>query len=977
MKSRRGLAFLNTLKRTRTQAFSGEIPDGPRPPPPTAVAGPSRAWAGLDSDHPNNPVDLAGIEDTDDTDGDEDGDDGEDDDDGDDDEDGDDDGGVYDGPPSNSDVTVNQSSEAKKRKKQTSQISVLDIWNYLARSKDNIRTHEIENRYAQLRASMRQYAFVRLTKRNGVDPGGEMEAGVLATLCSSCPQPGINNTVPEPPDLNEKKQDEGEDKRRFQKMKAVDPHDKAMTRNGAFFVHEEQAAAILKDAEAEAPAEESTCNKFGAMGYQRYAGTVSGLLAMTCSRHMMTMRNSVVDLTKGEANRFKYADLSEASAIKPYLTLPMLISGYDINCQYHRNYDTRMDKLMSTWSELMECLPSVAEWEKLPYMLIAVGKFHLPAHQASCRYKFSYNYLPGAARTDGEASERMWAAIYQLATRIREMGPGSRHDALNDIWNDQNVRHLHTMSRDLSARYNTSEEFIADLERHLTALEATFSPERLAQLKEQEAAFKLAVVDMANHDSLENIYDINIEQVTDAKDATKSQKARKASSTTRREEKIMQALDEGARLQVEREKLLKALMLKGRVPSSVVDQQADFLKRYAEWSPLWDAHIQPALQDAALMISEEDAPKTNFPRLSEAAWKAPRAKRKASLWKEVYNADIALPSSFHEAVLKETPAVPLVEAEIKIRRDEAREALDEVRTALILSFSVKLSKKHARSKRVRTEISSTLGSARGDVQAAAHKYRRVVKCLLRLGVPPDDPAVHPLEETDLKVMVISAQGDQSWIWDSLSVVDKAGTAAHQRYKDQTEVGFTVESVHWFRIHAMLTRWREERKLLRREMWRTAVFFGFFRQHWLQNAELHEHSRERGKAAYAKKYLVLFDGCKKAYMCLKTPFTKSDWNTALGLPDLDMDYRFARSRTILLVLGSGERTIQMSIVVDIPTPSCSGYNTPWIAHAIPYTPADIPGASLTARHAYAYADAEVSKGAFPKPEQCLGSYGYRL
>ncbi|KAH9910254.1 uncharacterized protein BXZ73DRAFT_83815, partial [Epithele typhae] len=919
----------------------------------------------------------------------EDGDDGEDDDDGDDDEDGDDDGGVYDGPPSNSDVTVNQSSEAKKRKKQTtaaehmanfqnelpyhrveqwdpaigfwdrvglgelpsphnlvlhlghgglpcpvslasqqkramtivdshgpqtfevtfcthasfeqepmhesmqliqaglwpatwdtprtaftisalrdfhllslqSQISVLDIWNYLARSKDNIRTHEIENRYAQLRASMRQYAFVRLTKRNGVDPGGEMEAGVLATLCSSCPQPGINNTVPEPPDLNEKKQDEGEDKRRFQKMKAVDPHDKAMTRNGAFFVHEEQAAAILKDAEAEAPAEESTCNKFGAMGYQRYAGTVSGLLAMTCSRHMMTMRNSVVDLTKGEANRFKYADLSEASAIKPYLTLPMLISGYDINCQYHRNYDTRMDKLMSTWSELMGCLPSVAEWEKLPYMLVAVGKFHLPAHQASCRYKFSYNYLPGAARTDGEASERMWAAIYQLATRIREMGPGSRHDALNDIWNDQNVRHLHTMGLDLSRRYNTSEEFIADLERHLEAIEATFTAERLAELKEQEAAFKIAVVDLANHDGLENPYDINLEKVTDAKDATNSRKASKASLTTRREEKILQTLYEGAQLQAERETLLAAIMCKGRVSSSVVEQQADFLKRYAKWSPLWDAHVHPALQDAAFMIPEEDAPK-DFPRLPEAAMKVPRAKRKASLFKEVSNADIALPSSFHEAVLKQTPAASLVAAEIKVRRDEAREALDEVRSALILSFSVKLSKKHARSKRVRKEISSTMGSARGDVQAAANKYRRVVKCLLRLGVPLDDPAVHPLEENDLKAMVVSAQGDRSWIWDSLSVVDKAGTAAHQRYKDQ------IESVHWFRIHAMLTRWREERKLLRREMWRTAVFFGFFRQHWLQKAELHERSHKRGKAAYAKKRIGL--------------------EPALGLPDLDMD-----------------------------------------------------------------------------------------
>ncbi|KAH9931090.1 uncharacterized protein BXZ73DRAFT_90175 [Epithele typhae] len=103
-------------------------------------------------------------------------------------------------------------------------------------------------------------------------------------------------------------------------------------------------------------------------------------------------------------------------------------------------------------------------------------------------------------------------------------------------------------------------------------------------------------------------------------------------------------------------------------------------------------------------------------------------------------------------------------------------------------------------------------------------------------------------------------------------------------------------------------------------------------------------------------------------------------------------------------GSEERTIQMSMLVDIPTPSCSGYNPPWIAHAIPYTPADPanPGASLTARHAYAYADADCASGfegfagltlpqihlsAMKKPfstlpsfseafpEQCLGSYGY--
>lgn len=44
----------------------------------------------------------------------------------------------------------------------------------------------------------------------------------------------------------------------------------------------------------------STCHKFNAMGYSGYVGMSSGLIQLTCSRHMVVLSGSGVDLRKGE-----------------------------------------------------------------------------------------------------------------------------------------------------------------------------------------------------------------------------------------------------------------------------------------------------------------------------------------------------------------------------------------------------------------------------------------------------------------------------------------------------------------------------------------------------------------------------------------------------------------------------------------------------------------------------------------------------
>ena len=45
----------------------------------------------------------------------------------------------------------------------------------------------------------------------------------------------------------------------------------------------------------------TTCHKFGAMGYSRYGGRVTGTVGLSCSRHMFTLPLGSVDLDGPEA----------------------------------------------------------------------------------------------------------------------------------------------------------------------------------------------------------------------------------------------------------------------------------------------------------------------------------------------------------------------------------------------------------------------------------------------------------------------------------------------------------------------------------------------------------------------------------------------------------------------------------------------------------------------------------------------------
>jgi hypothetical protein len=114
---------------------------------------------------------------------------------------------------------------------------------------------------------------------------------------------------------------------------------------------------------------------------------------------------------------------------------PLTLS-YDIACQYSRNFERRTSQFPASMQ------PSTDVIKTVKYV---IPKFHIYGHGQSCQTKYSLNYLQHSARTDGEEPERWWAHINPISMSTREMGPGARHDTIDDhagAWNWRKITGL-------------------------------------------------------------------------------------------------------------------------------------------------------------------------------------------------------------------------------------------------------------------------------------------------------------------------------------------------------------------------------------------------------------------------------------------------------------------------------------------------------------------------------------------------------
>ena len=113
------------------------------------------------------------------------------------------------------------------------------------------------------------------------------------------------------------------------------------------------------------------------------------------------------------------------------IQLSRVVLSYDIGCQWSKNFSRRMKNF-----------PDDLQLDSKVELEIGIPTWHVNGHGDDCKANYSLSYMHGVGRTCGEDVETTWAQTNSLGTSIREMGPGARHETLNDQWSGLNFRKI-------------------------------------------------------------------------------------------------------------------------------------------------------------------------------------------------------------------------------------------------------------------------------------------------------------------------------------------------------------------------------------------------------------------------------------------------------------------------------------------------------------------------------------------------------
>ena len=138
-----------------------------------------------------------------------------------------------------------------------------------------------------------------------------------------------------------------------------------------------------------------------------------------------------------QINLIRYSNMDYIfwSSLKGNVAKHVVVS-YDIACSWHKNLMSRRASLpLHLFEQPNPAFPttSLRSVDTILFNFV-IPKFHIAVHGKSCQSIYSLNFRRYMARTDGENIERGWAWMNPASLSTREMGPGARHDTLDDQW---------------------------------------------------------------------------------------------------------------------------------------------------------------------------------------------------------------------------------------------------------------------------------------------------------------------------------------------------------------------------------------------------------------------------------------------------------------------------------------------------------------------------------------------------------------
>jgi hypothetical protein len=156
-----------------------------------------------------------------------------------------------------------------------------------------------------------------------------------------------------------------------------------------------------------------------------------------------------------------------------------------------------------------------------------------------------------------------------------------------------------------------------------------------------------------------------------------------------------------------------------------------------------------------------------------------KGKTRLQPWEGIHNAEIVLPSTCAPQVRSTKCMEDAVSIEIRLRKAQADNALDTLRTHLITSYAFKQEvKKTAVKHDMVTRNQKAIKAKNARIVDSANEYRRAYAALIALGF--HDPINYrPLAATDVRAFELMSADEQlgkskrtpSWIWMTLSFLD--------------------------------------------------------------------------------------------------------------------------------------------------------------------------------------------------------------
>ncbi|KAH9912986.1 uncharacterized protein BXZ73DRAFT_82076 [Epithele typhae] len=771
------------------------------------------------------------------------------------------------------------------------QSSVHEIFLILRRLSNRVLPFEVSDRERELFRALREYGFLEACIYHGYRPGSGSVFNALVTLCAACPHPGKNMRLDW--ELRDKLYEYLDDLvletdghfKHFSRPKPRDDKEQPFTKEISYLGNGNDLQTHLAKV-GKTEKEPSNCNNFKATGYTGHVGNVTGIVAVFC-RHGAIIGGSVMNLNKGE---------SLASALRPFRALKRVRLYYDVACSLAINLDRRLDDMEEYANEIPSITPLGIPTEAPPKMVRpridpTLGQFHINAHKDACHTVFNPAMREGAGHTGGEEGEQDWALLAPLSTRTKEMNPASREDTLSRAADNLNINKSMilneawlTLNPDkyLGTMLEKAEETRAEMKAFIDSLEAKIDKRHLTAWRKELNEWYDKVVDVKNHDDLENPFVMNVDPDLSFPEAasdlrTPAPTPPKNTKVTKIVAAIVAAIDlhdargltiaELAGLDPAKRTLRKRAMQKAQ---TVIDSAQTVLSDYER---VVGSLLHAAIHDRATSVDfgspegwpyaepiEDLESRVHHCDVVEAQAVEDISDVTVRQWAEQVAAiQVPLPSLLHPSLRQHPHLQPMALIERQLREAQAEQALDNVRKSIVLTASLndltdpeasKPRERTFRNRHAKPREHPAPQEMHLAVKTARAEYHRLRNILCRLGMKQDDDTFRVLQSRDLRhFTVLHCQrnaGDShhppgGWLWRTVS------WAKSFDQKDQKAFAMAKLKVLWFRASTGWARWDEEANIRLEEMFRTREMWAYQRTWWSKKGEEEELSGSLGAA----------------------------------------------------------------------------------------------------------------------------------